>query len=420
MKKILVCLLVLACVMPLCMAEEYQLEQVVVLSRHNIRSPLSNADSLLGRITPHTWFDWTSDSSELSMRGGVLETIMGQYFQKYLVQQGLIPKNWIPEDGEARFYANSLQRTITSARYFASGMLPLANAEVEYHCDINTMDAVFIPQITFLSDAFEEQVREELAASDFTVGISDNFALLEEVLDFADSAYAKENSTEHIAPDDAKLVFSMYAEPKIVGGLSTACSGSDALVLQYYEEEDDAKAAFGHVLTEEEWASLAHITDTYGKFLVGTRSVAVNVAHPLLMELRGELTEAGRKFSFLCGHDSNLCSVLTALRAEEYELPNSLLQVAPIGSKLTIEKWKNAQGEEYVTVSMIYQSTEQLRNCTMLDLNTPPMCVRLQFKGLERNADGMYRLEDILNRFDEAIAAYDELPRDAEDAEEAA
>ena len=31
----------------------YTLDQVVVLSRHNIRSPLSGSGSLLGDITPH-------------------------------------------------------------------------------------------------------------------------------------------------------------------------------------------------------------------------------------------------------------------------------------------------------------------------------------------------------------------------------
>lgn len=32
------------------------LDQVVVLSRHNIRSPLSGGGSLLGTVTPHEWF----------------------------------------------------------------------------------------------------------------------------------------------------------------------------------------------------------------------------------------------------------------------------------------------------------------------------------------------------------------------------
>jgi hypothetical protein len=63
----------------------YRLEQVVILSRHNIRSPLSGKDSLLGTVTPHTCFNWTSVTSQLSLRGGALETIMGQYFRKYLI-----------------------------------------------------------------------------------------------------------------------------------------------------------------------------------------------------------------------------------------------------------------------------------------------------------------------------------------------
>ena len=70
--------------------ERYTLKQVVVLSRHNIRSPLSGRQSTLQRITPHEWYHWSSAPSELSLRGGALETIMGQYFRKWLVNEGLM------------------------------------------------------------------------------------------------------------------------------------------------------------------------------------------------------------------------------------------------------------------------------------------------------------------------------------------
>ena len=33
--------------------QKYQLKEAVVLSRHNIRSPLSDSKSDLGRMTPH-------------------------------------------------------------------------------------------------------------------------------------------------------------------------------------------------------------------------------------------------------------------------------------------------------------------------------------------------------------------------------
>ena len=76
--------------------ERYTLKQVVVLSRHNIRSPLSGRRSTLQRITPHEWYHWSSVPSELSLRGGALETMMGQYFRKWLVSEGLMQENEIP------------------------------------------------------------------------------------------------------------------------------------------------------------------------------------------------------------------------------------------------------------------------------------------------------------------------------------
>ena len=48
--------------------DKYNLEEMVVLSRHNIRSPLSGNGSALGNLTPHEWFKWTSGPSELERR----------------------------------------------------------------------------------------------------------------------------------------------------------------------------------------------------------------------------------------------------------------------------------------------------------------------------------------------------------------
>ena len=62
--------------------EGYFLEQVVVLSRHNIRSPLSSKGSALDTMTPHEWVEWSSKPSDLSVRGGTLETEMGQYLTR--------------------------------------------------------------------------------------------------------------------------------------------------------------------------------------------------------------------------------------------------------------------------------------------------------------------------------------------------
>lgn len=74
---------------PIEKTDGYQLEKVVILSRHNIRSPLTDKDSLLKKVTNNEWFNWSSKSSELSIRGGDLETEMGQYFRRYFALEGL-------------------------------------------------------------------------------------------------------------------------------------------------------------------------------------------------------------------------------------------------------------------------------------------------------------------------------------------
>ena len=42
-------------------ADNYTLEQVVILSRHNLRAPLSSNGSVPQELTPHSWTPWTAN-----------------------------------------------------------------------------------------------------------------------------------------------------------------------------------------------------------------------------------------------------------------------------------------------------------------------------------------------------------------------
>lgn len=77
--------------------DKYQLQKMLVLSRHNIRSPLGET---INKLTPHKWVKWTSAPGELSQKGGELETIMGQYFRERLVYDGLIAETSSPQRGK--------------------------------------------------------------------------------------------------------------------------------------------------------------------------------------------------------------------------------------------------------------------------------------------------------------------------------
>ena len=177
-------------------AEGYKLEQVVVLSRHNIRAPLSSGSSVLGTITPHEWFKWSANPSVLSLRGGILETEMGQYFRVWLEDQGLFPEHYRPDDGSVRIYANGRQRTIATANYFVSGLLPAWDATIETHVEFDKMDPVFEPRLIFVSPSYnaaaEKQIRELFGGA--IEGLADNYKLLANVIDLEQSEAFKDGT----------------------------------------------------------------------------------------------------------------------------------------------------------------------------------------------------------------------------------
>ena len=392
------------------------LDKVVVLSRHNIRSPLSGSGSLLGDITPHAWFDWTSNPSELSLRGAMLETLMGQYFRLWLEDEGLFPENYQPDEGAVRFYANAKQRTLATARYFSAGLLPVAEVPIESHVEYDTMDPTFTPALNFSTEAYARDVEAQVAElggvaglQGIHAGLADAITLLMDVTDMDESETYQAGDYGDLLADGTTLSLEAGSEPGMKGPIKTATSVADALTLQYYEEPDAVKAAFGHELTEAEWQEIHSIVDTYTEMLFTVPLVSVNVAHPLLQEIRAELGAEGRVFSFLCGHDSNVASVLAAMGVEDYLLPEAIEQHTPIGVKLVFERWVNPDGEAYYRVNLVYQSTEQLRNITPLSLENPPVVYALRFAGVSETADGMIPEADLLAILDEAIAKYDAL-----------
>ena len=392
----------------------YQLDKVVVLSRHNIRSPMSGSGSLLSDITPHTWFSWSSDPSELSVRGGVLETIMGEYFRLRMEEEGLFPKNYQPESGEVRFYSNAKQRTIATSTCFAAGLLPVWETPIETHAEYDAMDPTFTPKLNFVTPAYEQDALRQIAGMGGKKGLKgiqndlrDAVSLLMDVADIRKSDSYRAGTYGNLLKDPTEIQLVEGREPGMTGPIKTATSVADALILQYYEDPDAKRAAFNHDLTEKEWRKLHSIVDTYTEMLFTAPLISVNVANPLLKEIRSELLAEERKFTFLCGHDSNIASVLAALGAEEYDLPDTVEPKTPIGAKLVFSRYVDPEGKAYYTVSMIYQSTEQLRNISLLTPENPPMEQYIRFEGAKANADHMIAEEDLIALFDNAIGAYD-------------
>ena len=397
-------------------AEKYTLEQVVVLSRHNLRAPLSSNGSVPEELSAHPWTDWSAGSSELTLLGGAEEVSMGQYFRKWLAREGLIPENAVPEAGEVRFSARDKQRCRATARYFGAGMLPMADLTVEYPGDGAGSVDFMKPVLHFYSEDYAAEMTARVASRGGDAGFDgiaeqnrDAIRLIMDTVDMQDTLAYQSGKYGDLLTDGCGYTMAADKEPDITGSIKTAYQVGDALLQQYYEEPDAVKAAFGHALSEENWARLGQFMTDCLKIRHGERLVAANIANPLLRELKSELQNGERKFTFFCAHDCTVLGAVSALGAEDYALPDSIESKTPIGVKLMFERRRDAAGKAWYRVSLVYRSTEQIRSGEMITMENPPLRYDLHFAEVETNEDGLIAEEDLFALFDRSIGILDEL-----------
>lgn len=240
--------------------DKYGLEQLVVLSRHNIRAPLVGKGSVLSRVTDpsYQWFQWEDPASHLTAKGQRLEAQMGTFFREWLTKKGFTDP-YSAGNGKFRFYANAKQRCQHTARTFVDAVFPGACPEVEMKVEFDKMDPVFNPQITKLPEGFAEKARQEITArmGISMPGVAPQYTIIENLIGITRSvAYP---DTISFSQFPSTVDFKLHAEPFMNGGLKIACTVSDALVLQYHEEPDPRKAAFGHEMGTDDWQNVAWV-----------------------------------------------------------------------------------------------------------------------------------------------------------------
>ena len=391
----------------------YILEDEVVFSRHNIRSPLSAPGSELSIVTPYDWVDWGVETAHLTARGGRIEQKMGNWFREDLdIFESLNENNTL-------IYSNSKQRTIKTAENFIAGFnkdLPLF-----YLYQDDSMDPLFNPMYTVMNDDLQKRIIADMNEIRGVAGteddpykgilaavenISDDIRFMEDVIGFKDSPYAEENQLEHLPLDEMTIILTEGEEPAMKGDYKLVNSIADAVVLQYYE----TGKAFGKDISFDDIRRIGKVKTVYDKVLFANHTTAVLVSNPLVKKIKDEICDSARKFTFLCGHDSNIASITAALGMRLPQTIDAVEFASPIGSKIVLQKYKKGDSE-FIKVNLIYASVSQLRETQEITISNPPMILPIDFDGLSRNADGYYKMEDVINRFDETIAEFESLAK---------
>ncbi|MBB0464005.1 bifunctional glucose-1-phosphatase/inositol phosphatase [Escherichia coli] len=383
--------------------EGYQLQQVLMMSRHNLRAPLANNGSVLEQSTPNKWPEWDVPGGQLTTKGGVLEVYMGHYMREWLAEQGMVKSGECPPPDTVYAYANRLQRTVATAQFFITGAFPGCDIPVHHQEKMGTMDPTFNPVITDDSAAFSEQAVAAMEKELSKLQLTDSYQLLEKIVNYKDSPACKEKQQCSLV--DGKNTFSAkyQQEPGVSGPLKVGNSLVDAFTLQYYEGFPMDQVAWGEIKSDQQWRVLSKLKNGYQDSLFTSPEVARNVAKPLVSYIDKALVTdrtSAPKITVLVGHDSNIASLLTALDFKPYQLHDQN-ERTPIGGKIVFQRWHDSKtNRDLMKIEYVYQSAEQLRNADALTLQAPAQRVTLELSGCPIDANGfcpMDKFDSVLN-----------------------
>lgn len=144
--------------------EGYQLQQVLIMSRHNLRAPLANNGSVLEQSTAKAAAVGCAGRPADHQRrcaGGVY----GPLYARMAGAAKLVTSGECPPENAVYAYANSLQRTVATAQFFITGAFPGCGIPVHHQPQMGTMDPTFNPVITDDSPAFREKALQAMEKS---------------------------------------------------------------------------------------------------------------------------------------------------------------------------------------------------------------------------------------------------------------
>lgn len=375
------CILLLICAVQ--SEKRFELKQVLLLSRHGLRTPLSKE---LVNMSPKDWPKWKEKPGYLTAKGTVLEGYMGKFFSLWLSEEGLLPKS-CPTEDNFYVYANTKQRTKASAAAFVNEAFPDCNITI--HHSETDVDPIFNPVIHNSSSIFKEIATEDMRMCLKMLTLNTSYVDLEEMLDYKNSELCLKEHKCDLTKDKNKVYVATGEKPNVSGPLKVGNSVIDAFKMQYYEGFPLDEVAWGNLKTNEDWSPLINLSNSYHNVIFNISLVAKDIAEPLIRYMSTFLCNDNEpKVILLMGHDANIFTILSSLNFKPFTLKNQF-ELSPISGKIAFQKWYDTVNKEnMLRINYVYQSHYQLRNGVVLSLENPPQFELLALNDCEIDDNG--------------------------------
>jgi 4-phytase/acid phosphatase len=379
-------------------AQTLELEQVVMVSRHNIRSPLTPPNVLRG-MTEKIWPTWPGKPGDLTERGHKLSQFMGIYYRQHFSDRGLFPHKGCIDTSALRIWSNTTQRTRATGKALLEGMFPDCPIKVDHSEDLKKPDSLFFPLENGVCTIDSEKVKTALWGQIGTsTGNSQLMGMrllrayaypLDKLQDTLECCKANlcPNSSETEAScslDDIPMDLTWDMEKKrpiLKGPLHIAYEATDNFLLQYAEGFPMKDVGWGKIKRDElrdlfRFQSLVFELEWKNPYVAKRQSAmlmaAIREALIAAQDDRQKRKSNTNKLTLFVGHDTNIAA-LSAMLGLDFLIDGYQPQQVPLGGALAFELLKDPESEEeFVQVVFYSQTLEQLRDQTPLDANTSP------------------------------------------------
>ena len=385
--------------------DSLQLERVVLLYRHGVRTPLPG-EIQLNEASGKAWPTWTQPPSELTPHGAAGARLMGRYDRQHLAAAGLFSASGCPNASQTWFWANTDQRTIASAQALAEGFAPGCRITVG-HLTQGSEDALFHPieagATTWNAhDSVVSITRSTGGPDRLTSAHTDALLAFAKVMgcgthrdpDWCHAEHWHGNLT--VSPDTRHMV--------LTGPIADTSGTAEAILMAYAEGRPMRDVGWGRVTsTQLQQLSQLHalLFGIYARPDYMAERVASVMSQRIIHLLQDERAP---KLSVLVGSDNNIVALASVLGLH-FQMPDYAEDDPPIGGALGIELWRDqANGKRYVRVIYQAQSLAQLRALQMNGQRAIPTSVTLHPAGCPDDDAGRCPLEAMIPSLQKAAA----------------
>ena len=390
-------------------ARDAELRYAVVLSRHGVRSPSWTREHL-NQYATEEWPDWGVPPGHLTVHGRKLMELLGGYYRDYFTDAGLYSAHGCDDADRLFIRANTIQRTLDTARALASAMLPGCRVQV-HSLPAGTVDPLFRPvgagvgrpdrAVAVASIMGRLGSRPEALVEPHRPALETVQQVLLGCVPGPGCPPASKPVAEllmdlpvSVAPGEGDKLADLG------GSFGTASTMAQNFFLEYANAMPEADLGWGRVNEDNlrlmmglrvAHADLAwrtpYLARASGSNLVShvLKSIEQAVARK---KVRGALGAPTDRLLVIVGHDTNLSNVAGMLGLS-WLLEGYQQNDTPPGGALVFEVWRDLVTREYsVRTYYVAQTLEQMREARPLTLTSPPAKAPVFVPGCSTAADG--------------------------------